>query len=139
MTEAKTKKSRASVAAFLAAVPDPERRKDARAVAALLRRVTGERAVLWGTNIVGFGTYHYRYASGREGDWPVAAFAPRADRISVYVTCELSRHRELLARLGKHSKGKGCLHIRRLADVDPDVLEELVRSAVAEVRARYPD
>jgi Domain of unknown function (DU1801) len=139
MAEPKTKKSRASVAAFLAAVPDPERRKDARAVAALLRRVTGERAVLWGTNIVGFGTYHYKYASGREGDWPVAAFAPRADRISVYVTCELSRHRELLARLGKHSKGKGCLHIRRLADVDPDVLEELVRSAVAEVRARYPD
>jgi Domain of unknown function (DU1801) len=139
MAEPKTKKSRASVAAFLAAVPDPERRKDARAVAALLRRVTGERAALWGTNIVGFGTYHYRYASGREGDWPVAAFAPRADRISVYVTCDLSRHRELLARLGKHSKGKGCLHIRRLSDVDPDVLEELVRSGVAEVRARYPD
>ena len=139
MVEPKTKKTRASVAAFLAAVPDPERRKDARAVAALLRRVTGERAVLWGTNIVGYGTYHYKYASGREGDWPVAAFAPRADRISVYVTCELSRHRELLARLGKHSKGKGCLHIRRLADVDPAVLEELVRSAVADVRTRYPD
>jgi Domain of unknown function (DU1801) len=139
MAEPKTKKTRASVAAFLAAVPDPERRKDARAVAALLRRVTGERAVLWGTNIVGYGTYHYKYASGREGDWPVAAFAPRADRISVYVTCELSRHRDLLARLGKHSKGKGCLHIRRLSDVDPAVLEELVRSAVAEVRARYPD
>ena len=139
MAEPKTRKSRASVAAFLAAVPDPERRRDARAVAALLRRVTGERAVLWGTNIVGFGTYHYRYASGREGDCPIAAFAPRADRVSLYLSCDLSLHRGLLARLGKHSKGKGCLHLRRLSDVDPAVLEELARSAVAETRARFPD
>lgn len=138
MAEPKTRKSRASVSAFLSAVPDPGRRKDARAVAALLRRVTGERAVLWGTNIVGYGTYHYEYASGREGDWPVAAFAPRADRITLYVTCDLSRHRALLARLGKHAKGKGCLHVRRLADVDLEVLEELVRAGIAETRARYP-
>lgn len=139
MAEPKTKKSRASVAAFLAAVPDPERRKDARAVAALLRRVTGERAVLWGTNIVGYGTYHYRYASGREGDWPVVAFSPRADRISLYLSCDLSSHRWLLARLGKHAKGKGCLHLRRLSDADPAVLEELVRSGIAEGRARHRD
>ena len=138
MAELKTKKTRGSVGAFLAAVPDPERRKDARAVAALLRRVTGERAALWGTNMVGFGTYRYRYASGREGDWPIAAFAPRVDRVTLYLSFDLSRHRELLARLGKHSKGKGCLHIRRLSDVDLDVLEELARSAVAEIRARFP-
>ena len=138
MAEPKTKKTRASVATFLAAIPDPARRKDARAVAALLRRVTGERAALWGTNIVGFGTYHSVYASGREGDWPVAAFAPRADRISLYLSCDLARHRELLSRLGRHSKGKGCLHVRRLSDVDPAVLEELVRNGVAEIRARYP-
>ena len=138
MAEPKTKRTRRSVAAFLAAVPDPERRKDARAVAALLRRVTGEPAALWGTSIVGFGKYHYRYASGHEGDSPIAAFAPRADRITLYLTCDLALHRALLARLGKHAKGKGCLHIRRLSDVDLDVLEELAGRAVAEVRARYP-
>lgn len=132
MAELKTKKTRASVTAFLSAIPDPERRKDARAVAALIRRVTGERPALWGTNIVGFGQRKLRYASGRELDWPVAAFAPRADRTTLYLTCDLSRHRALLARLGRHTKGKGCLHLRRLSDVDTAVLEELVRSAVAE-------
>ncbi len=136
MAELKTKKTRASVAAFLSAIPDPDRRKDARAVAALLRRVTGERPALWGTNIVGFGQRKLRYASGRELDWPVAAFASRADRITLYLACELSRHRALLARLGRHTKGKGCLHLRRLSDVDPEVLEELVRSAVADGGSR---
>lgn len=132
MAELKTKKTRASVTAFLSAIPDSARRKDARTVAALLRRVTGERPALWGTNIIGFGQRKLRYASGRELDWPVAAFAPRADRITLYLTCDLARHRALLARLGKHTKGKGCLHLRRLSDVDAAVLEELVRSAVAE-------
>jgi len=132
MAAPKTRKTRASVTAFLSAIPDSERRKDARAVAALLRRVTGGRPALWGTNIVGFGRRTLRYASGRELDWPVAAFAPRADRITLYLTCDLSRHRALLARLGKHTKGKGCLHLRRVSDVDPAVLEELVRSAVAD-------
>lgn len=131
MAELKTKRTRASVTAFLSAIPDPERRRDARAVAALLRWVTGERPSMWGTNIVGFGHRTLRYASGREIDWMVAAFAPRADRITLYLTCDLTRHRELLSRLGRHRKGKGCLHLRRLADVDPAVLEELVRDTVA--------
>jgi hypothetical protein len=131
MAELKTKRTRASVTAFLAGVPDPQRRKDARTVATLLRRVTGERPAMWGTNIVGFGHRKLKYASGREIDWMVAAFAPRADRITLYLTCDLSRHGELLSRLGRHAKGKGCLHLRRLADVDMGALEELVRSAVA--------
>ena len=129
MAELKTKKTRASVTAFLSTIQDPARRKDARAVANILRRVTGERPAMWGTSIVGFGHRKLRYASGREIDWMVAAFAPRADRITLYLTGDLSRHRELLSRLGRHGKGKGCLHIRRLADVDLAVLEELVRDA----------
>jgi len=135
VAEPKTKRTRASVTAFLASIPDPERRRDARAVGSLLRRVTGQRPAMWGETIVGFGQVHYRYASGQEGDWPVAAFAPRSDRITLYLTCNLSRHRELLARLGKHSHGKGCLHLRRLGDADPGVLEELVRRGVAEAMA----
>ncbi len=131
MAEIKTRPTGASVTAFLAAVPDPQRRKDSRAVVALLRRVTGARPAMWGGGIVGFGRERLKYASGRELDWPIAGFAPRADRITLYLTCDLSRHREMLARLGRHSRGKGCLHLRRLSDVDLDVLEELARSATA--------
>lgn len=139
MAELKTRKTRASVEAFLSAIPDPARRKDARAVAALLRRVVGERPAMWGENIVGFGECPLRYASGRELDWPVAAFAPRADRITLYLTCDLSRHGGILARLGKHTRGKGCLHVRRLADVDVGVLEELARRAAGEAALhRHP-
>ncbi len=127
----KTQPTRASVSAFLAAVARPEVRRDARALAALMRRVTGERAVLWGTGIVGFGLRHYRYDSGREGDAPVIAFSPRSDRLTLYLACDLDRHRSLLARLGRHARGKGCLHVRRLEDVDGSVLEELVRAAAA--------
>jgi hypothetical protein len=130
MAELKTKRTRASVTAFLSAIPDPDRRKDARAVAALLRRVTGDRPAMWGSNMVGFGKRRLRYASGREIDWMVAAFAPRGDRITLYLTCDLSRHREVLGRLGRHARGKGCLHLRQFSDVDPAVLEELVRCAV---------
>jgi hypothetical protein len=136
MAELKTNKTRASLTAFLAAIPDPQRRKDARTVATLLRRVTGERPAMWGTNIVGFGHRKLKYASSREIDWMEAAFAPRADRITLYLTCDLSRQGELLSRLGRHAKGKGCLHLRRLADVDMGALEELVRSAVASAASK---
>lgn len=128
MAELKTKRTKTSVAPFLSAIPDPSRRKDARAVAALFRRVTGERPAMWGSGIVGYGHRKLRYASGRELDWMVVAFAPRADRVTLYLTCDLSR-------LGKHGKGKGCLHIRRLSDVDPAVLEELARRAAGEARS----
>jgi len=130
MAELKTKRTAGSVTTFLAAIPDPDRRKDARAVVALLRRTTGERPAMWGAGMVGFGQRTLTYASGREIDWPILAFAPRAGRLTLYLACDLSRHRERLGRLGKHAKGKGCLHIRRLSDVDVAVLEELVRAAL---------
>ena len=138
MAELKTQRTGVSVASFIEGLADPERRKDARAAAALLRKVTGERPEMWGANIVGFGRRRLVYASGRELDWMVAAFAPRGDRTTFYLTCDLDRHLDLLGRLGKHQRGKGCLHVKRLSDVDSGVLEELVRCAVAETKAEGP-
>ena len=96
-----------------------------------MEEVTGEKAVMWGDSIVGFGTYHYVYASGREGDWPVTGFAPRKQALTLYIMSGFDQYDELLARLGKHSTGKSCLYIKRLSDVDVDVLRELVAESVA--------
>ncbi|PWB62351.1 MAG: hypothetical protein C3F16_06745 [Betaproteobacteria bacterium] len=131
MAEAKTRPTKASVAAFLAAVPDEQRRKDGQAVAKLLREVTGEKPVLWGSNIVGFGTYVYRYADGREGEWPIVGFSPRKSELVVYVMPGFERYADLLARLGKHRTGKSCLYLKKLADVDLAVLKEIVSRSVA--------
>jgi hypothetical protein len=135
MAELKTKPTKASVTAFLSAIPDPSRRKDARAVAALLRKVTGERPVMWGTTIVGYGQRRLRYASGRELDWMLVGFSPRAGRTTLYLSFDIAKDAKLLGRLGKHSHGGGCLHLPRLSDVDPAVLEELVRRAVGKARS----
>lgn len=131
MAEAKTRPTKASVAAFLAAVPDEQRRKDGQAVAKLLREVTGEKPVLWGSNIVGFGTYVYRYADGREGEWPIVGFSPRKSELVVYVMPGFERYADLLARLGKHRTGKSCLYLKKLADADLAVLKEIVSRSVA--------
>jgi hypothetical protein len=120
----------ASVAAFLARVPD-ERREDARRLCAMMQEITGERPVLWGTSIVGFGRYHYRYASGREGDSPLASFSPRREHQVIYLVGEFeNRHRSVLARLGRYRTGKGCLYIKRLDDVVHDALRELIDRSV---------
>ncbi|WP_306213114.1 DUF1801 domain-containing protein [Actinoplanes sp. RD1] len=129
MAEPKTTPNDASVAAFLAAVADPRRRADATAVCALMSEATGEPATMWGSSIVGFGRYHYRYASGREGEWPAVALSPRKQALTLYVSPDFAGHDELLARLGPHSVGKSCLHLKRLADIDEHVLRELVTAA----------
>jgi len=121
----------ASVEDFLARVPDEQRREDARWLCALMRDVTGEPPVMWGASIVGFGAYHYRYASGREGNSPLAGFSPRAQHLVIYLVGEFgSRHRSVLDRLGPHKTGKGCLYLRRLGDVDRGVLRELIDRSV---------
>lgn len=135
----KTKATDASVADYLAAIEDETRRRDCEALARLMRRVTGHRPVMWGAGIVGFGSYHYRYDSGREGDMCVTGFSSRKADISVYLVAEGKGQRENLAKLGRHRMAKSCLHIRRLGDVDLAVLERLVAESVAEVRRRYPD
>lgn len=136
MTENKTSPNDASVTAFLAAVDDAQRREDCRALVAMMSRITGQPAVMWGPSIVGFGTYHYRYESGREGDMAVTGFSPRSKDISIYLMAESPDQADLLARLGRHRMGKACLSIRRLSDVDVDVLEQLVSGSVAALRHR---
>ena len=126
-----------TVEEFLAAVPNDTRRTDAAVVARLMEDVTGEPPAMWGPSIVGFGRYHYRYATGREGDSPVVGFSPRKAQLVVYLMDGFDEYGDLLARLGKHSTGKACLYLKRLADVDLAVLEQLVQRSVDTVR-RWP-
>lgn len=136
--EQKTRPTAASVAEFIAAVEDPKRRADAEAACALLAEATGEPATMWGPSIVGFGAYHYRYASGHEGDAPLVGFSPRKGNLVFYLSgCE-ERWDAFLARLGRHKAGKGCVYVNRLADVDAAVLKEMAAASAASLKARYP-
>ena len=129
MAEPKTVRTTADVGEYLAAVPDERRRADAQALCTLIAETTGAAPAMWGTAIVGFGTYHYRYASGREGDWPPVGLSPRRQSLTLYIAEGFDRHADLLARLGPVTTGKGCLYLKRLADVDADALRELVAAA----------
>ena len=135
MAELKTKKNDASVGDFLAKIADDEIRKDANALLRLLKRATGEKPKMWGTSIVGFGEIHYEYPSGREGDWPPVGFSPRAKNLTLYLMAGFGKMQPKLAKLGKHSKGRSCLHVRRLADVDAKVLESIVKQGLVEAKA----
>ncbi|HYF23583.1 MAG TPA: DUF1801 domain-containing protein [Caulobacteraceae bacterium] len=126
MAETKTRPTSADVDTFLEAVEHPVRRADGQAVRALMERVTGEPAVMWGPSIVGFGSYHYRYASGHEGDATRVGFSPRAANLVLYVG-GFPEYEALLAKLGKHKRSRACLYLTKLADVDAAVLEEIVR------------
>lgn len=126
MAENKTHATDASVDAFLAAVEPEQRRADGRILLDMMTRITGEPPVMWGPSIIGFGTEHYRYESGREGDMPRIAFSPRKAQLVLYLATSLPERESLLAKLGKHSTGKACLYITRLTDVDMVVLEELI-------------
>jgi hypothetical protein len=126
-----TGRTGASVAEFLAQIPDPERREDARRLCVVMEEITGEPPAMWGMSIIGFGTYHYRYASGHEGDSALAGFSPGRRHLSVYLIGGFeNRYQRVLARLGPHKTGKGCLYITRLDDVDPDALRELINRSV---------
>ena len=138
MAEQKTRPTDVSVETFIAAVEDPKRREDAQALVALIEAETGEPATLWGSSIVGFGRYHYRYDSGHEGDACLVGFSPRKANLVLYMATEEPVRTEMLARLGKHRSGKGCIYLNRLSDVDEDVLREMTRVSVATLKARYP-
>jgi hypothetical protein len=134
----KTVPTQADVQAFLGRVQGGERRADCQALVKLLARITGEPPCMWGPSIVGFGTYHYRYESGHQGDCPRAAFAPRKQDLTVYLMPGFDAQADLLRSLGKHKTGKSCLYLKRLADVDPAVLEQLVRRSFEEIARLYP-
>lgn len=138
MAENKTKPTGAAVDAFLDGVADPQRREDAHAVRALMERVSGEPATMWGPSIIGFGAYHYKYESGREGDFCRIGFSPRAKELALY-GLGIQRQAALLETLGKHTTGKGCLYIKSLGDIDQAVLERLVTGGLAHMRETYPD
>lgn len=137
MAENKTKATKASVTEFMNSIEDPQKRADARKLAAMMRRVTGKRARMWGSSIVGYGTYHYKYASGREGDFMVAGFSPRKQALAVYIMAGFGRFDALMSKLGKYKTGKSCLYVRRLSDVDEKVLEKLIAGSVKYMRKHY--
>lgn len=132
--EAKTKCNHASVKEFLNRITDEERRADCFAIAKLMEEITGEKPKMWGTSIVGFGTYHYKYGSGREGDWPVTGFSPRKKDLTVYIMMGFEKHVELMKQLGKHSSGKSCLYINRLSDVHVPTLKKLIKTSIKQLR-----
>jgi hypothetical protein len=134
---AKTRPTRASAARYVARISDPARRADCEQLLALMRRVTKRAPVMWGSSIVGFGSYTYTYASGASGESCATGFSSRKRDISVYLLASTPSAPQLLSRLGKHKMGKACLSIRRLADVDLPVLEQLVAESFAEVRRRH--
>jgi hypothetical protein len=138
MAEVKTKPTDASVEAFIAAITDPQKRTDCKAVARLMQKATGAKPKTWGASIVGFGSYQYVYDSGRTGDWMSTGFSPRAQALTLYIMSGFSAEEALMKNLGKYKTGKSCLYIERLAAVDLGVLERLLECSVEAVRRNHP-
>lgn len=138
MAENKTKPTQVSVAEFLDSVPNAQRRDDAKQVCAMMERLSGYKPVMWGPSIVGFGSYHYKYDSGREGDAARIGFSPRSTSLVLYLVDGYKGKEEQLARLGKHKTGVSCLYVNKLADVDRAVLEEMITDSLAYMDEKYP-
>ena len=136
--EAKTRPTDVSVADFIAAVENPQRRADAETLCALFEELSGEPPMMWGPSIIGFGRYHYRYDSGHEGEMCRVGFSPRKTELVLYVLGASTEQEAALARLGRHRTGKGCLYVKKLADVDMAVLEELIRAKIGRMAEAYP-
>jgi nucleoid DNA-binding protein len=134
MAENKTQRNAGDVMAYLESVENKRRREDSLVVKAMMEDITGEPAEMWGSSIVGFGSYHYRYESGREGDFMLSGFAPRKQSLTLYIMGGHERYEDLFARLGKHRTGKSCLYINKLDDVDLDVLREIITESVDYMR-----
>lgn len=129
-TEAKTQPTKESLKSYLSRIEDEARRKDCEIIASIMEHETGEKPVMWGTGIVGFGKYTYKYASGQTGDWPIIGFASRKTDITLYVMTGIDSVKELLKNLGKHKSSKACLYIKRLSDVDMPTLKAIVKESV---------
>lgn len=129
MAELKTKPTDESVEKYLKGINDPVKRQDSLTVLKLMTEITGQKPKMWGTSLIGFGSYHYKYASGQEGDWPILGFSPRKQNLTLYVLNGAAGEDELLQKLGKHSTGKSCLYIKRLDDVDLPTLKKLIKQS----------
>ncbi len=137
MAENKTKPTQASVGAFLEALSDEQKKKDCFLLLERIKDITGEKPVLWGPSIIGFGSYHYKYDTGREGDMILTGFSPRAQNISIYIMAGFERYPQLMKKLGKYRTGKSCLYVKRLSDIDLDVLMDLVSASYEHMNAKY--
>ena len=129
-TENKTQPTEQSVESFLDSVEDERKRVDCYTLLELIGEITGDKPVMWGSSIIGFGTYHYKYASGREGDFMVTGFSPRKRNLTIYVMPGFDQYEQMLSRLGKYKTGRSCLYVNKLADVDMDILRELLSAGV---------
>ena len=138
MSQNKTVPTAASVADFLAAVPNARRREDGQALLEMMRDITGIEPQMWGPSIIGFGSYHYKYESGREGDMPIIGFSPRSRSLSLYIMDGSDAYDDLLSRLGKHRKAVSCLYINKLADVDIDILREMITLSFNHTKSTNP-
>jgi hypothetical protein len=134
MAELKTKKNKASVEKFLNSVKDEKKREDSFKILKLMKQITKAEPEMWGTSIIGFGSYHYKYASGREGDWFLTGFSPRKQSLTLYLITYLEKNKEILKKLGKYKTGKGCLYINKLEDVDLKVLKELITTSIKKLK-----
>jgi len=137
MAENKTQPGKQSVTAFINGIDDEQKRADVRKVAAMMRKATGARATMWGSAIVGYGQYHYQYASGREGDFMLTGYSPRKQALTVYIIPGFKPFGSLMNDLGKYKTGKSCLYIKRLSDIDEAVLERLISESVTHMRKNY--
>ena len=139
MAAMKTIKNQDSVSAFIENVEDERKREDCRMLMKIMCQITGSQAAMWGSSIVGFGSYHYRYASGREGDFFLTGFSPRKQNLTVYVMPGFSQYDSLMQKLGKHKVGKSCLYMKKLEDIDIRILTRLIDESVQEMRRKYPN
>ncbi len=137
MAENKTRPTQADVLEFLNSVDNDTRREDAFRMLEIMKEITGDDPVMWGPSIVGFGSYHYKYDTGREGDMCLTGFSPRKTSLTVYIMPGFDRYGELMSKLGKHKSGKSCLYINKLSNVDEEVLKELISEGVKYMRAKY--
>ena len=130
MAELKTKVNDASVEGFLSTIENEKKRQDSFTLLEFMKRVTQMEPKMWGDSIIGFGSYHYKYASGREGDWAPVGFSPRKQALTLYIMADWTPHTDLLARLGKYKNGKSCLYVKKLEDIDLNILEQLIKRAI---------
>jgi hypothetical protein len=133
----KTVASKASIQDFVAGIDDEQKRRDSKAMISMMRRITGHEPRLWGSSLVGFGSYHYRYDSGREGDFFLTGFSPRKSAFTVYIMPGFDAYSDLLKKLGPHKTGKSCLYLKNLDAIDRSVLEEIIRDSVLRMRRKY--
>jgi hypothetical protein len=133
----KTVANDGNVVDFLNKIEQEQKRQDCFQIVAIMEAITGEKPVMWGDSIIGFGNYHYKYASGREGDFFLAGFSPRKTNISIYIMGGLSQHQDTLAKIGKHKTGKTCLYIKKLADINEELLKGLIEVSVKKMREKY--